>query len=321
MGVTWWLIVIVACLGLAAAIVVAMRPTHPDPSAWRPLANVARLTGLPAYVRAARRRTVRTVATLGLLAVAFGAAALVAARPTGLPSAGYDVRGGQPEDVMVCAGAPPDDPAVAAALRYFAGHATTLDTQRIGLTSTNRRVIPLTRDHQFASERFAAFAGQPIGGDFAPPVRYVDYAASVDDVLALCLTGFPDFESVGAQRRSLVYVGPADFGSAAEGRASLFEGDGVRAMAAAAGVQVNVLLTGRGGEALEGLARDTGGAAFSAQSDVAARLDEIRDRPPPTTDATADAVRSSVPDTPDLPLLVAVLAIVACSLVPVAVRR
>ena len=30
---------------------------------------------------------------------------------------------------------------------------------------------------------------------FSPPVRYVDYAPSVEDILALCMTGFPSFDS------------------------------------------------------------------------------------------------------------------------------
>lgn len=322
MDLSWWLVAIMACVALAAVIVAALRPSSPDAQQWRPLANVERLTTLPAYVRAARRRTVRIVVGLTLLAFAFACAAVVAARPTGLPSTGLDAQVGQPEDVMVCAGAPPDDPAVAAALRYFAGYATTLDSQRIGLTSTNRRVIPMTRDHQFAAQRFGEFASGAAG--FAPAVRYVDYAESVDDVLALCLTGFPgvpDGEDLGAQRRSVVYVGPSEPRAPGESRPALFDTAGLSALAEGAEVQVNVLATGPGDDELRQLAGATGGLAFDAQSDVAARLAEIRANAPPPTEQHESAVRAAAADTPDVPVLLGLLAVVGLSLAGVVVRR
>lgn len=317
MDLRWWVVVIAACVALAVGIVVAVwRPVDTD-ARFRPLANVERLTRLPGYVRAVRVRALTTAATLALLAVALGCAVIAGARPTGLPTAAQDVESGQPEDVMVCAGAPAADPAMAAAMRYFAGHAAPSGTQRIGLTAPNRRVIPLTRDNQFASARFGEYSGAQ---EFAPAVPYSDYAQSVEDLLALCLTGFPDFEAPGAQRRSVVYVGPGALRTAGEPRPALFDADRVRAMAQAAGAQVNVVLTGPGGDELESLARDTGGRFFPAQADVAGALGEIRANPPPPTPDVAATVRAAAPDSPDIPLTVAILAVVALSLLPMVMR-
>jgi hypothetical protein len=316
---------ILACVALAAAIVVALlRPTA-DSRRLRPLANVDRLTALPAYVRAVRIRTVTTVATLALLVVVFGGSVIAAARPTGLPTAAHQADSGQPEDVMVCAGAPVDDPAVKAALRYFAAYVPTLETARIGLTSANRRVIPLTRDHQWAAGRFgdyvSASGGEARASDFAPAVPYSDYAHSVEDVLALCLTGFPEFAEKGAQRRSVIYIGPETLRAPGETRPALFNADRLQAMAEAAGAQLNVLVTGPDGAALGALARATGGRSFPAQSGVAGHLAEIRDNPPPSNPDVSLTIKAATPDSPDIPLIVAILAVAALSLVPLVFRR
>ncbi|MDF2829411.1 MAG: hypothetical protein K0R01_2694 [Mycobacterium sp.] len=320
MELTWWLVVIVACVALAAGIVVALAMPGDDGRRLRPLANVDRLTRLPAYVRAVRRRMIATIAVLVLLVLACGASVLAAARPTGLPTAAHDADTGQPEDVMVCAGAPVDDPQLAAAMRFFAGHVPTFDTQRIGLTSPNRRVIPMTRDHQYAAARFGEYAGSDAArrGDFSPAVSYANYAESTEDVLALCLTGFPDFDEAGAQRRSLIYVGPSMLRAPDETRPSVVGAEQLRELATTAGVQVNAVVTGPSNATLDDLARTTGGKSASASGDVAVRLGEIRDNPPPPT--PGQTVRVSTPESPDVPLAVAVLALAALSLVPLAVK-
>ncbi|BBY26711.1 hypothetical protein [Mycolicibacterium sediminis] len=324
MELTWWLVVIVACLALAVGIVVALLLPIDDRRRLRPLANVDRLTRLPAYVRAVRRRTVTTIATLVLLAVAAAAAVVVAARPTGLPTAAHDAAAGQPEDVMVCAGAPLGDRRLEATLRFFAARVPTFDTQRIGLTSPNRRVIPLTRDHQYAAGRFADYAAPVTDadvddrrGDFAPDVRYVNYAEGVDDLLALCLTGFPGFDEPAPQRRSIVYVGPGrtrDSGPAIVGASRLTE------LATTAGVQVNVITT-TPDDVLSDLARATGGRYVAAESNVAQQLEEIRANPPVPTPEVETRIRAAAPESPDVPLLVALAALTALSLVPLVVRR
>ena len=83
----------------------------------------------------------------------------------------------------------PRIPPRAATLRYFAEQVKTFSTQRIGLTSPNRRVVPLTRDYQYAAAQFAG-----AGDGFVAPVSYVDYTEGAEDLLAMCLTGFPGFD-------------------------------------------------------------------------------------------------------------------------------
>ena len=96
-----------------------------------------------------------------LLTLVFAGAVVAAARPTGLPSAAGESGTGQPEDIMLCVGGPITDRATGAMLRYFSEQVKTFDTQRIGLTSPNRRVIPLTRDHQYAAAQLAGYAQAP----------------------------------------------------------------------------------------------------------------------------------------------------------------
>jgi hypothetical protein len=315
---TWWPVAIAGCLALALCLAAAfLRPMSAERGAPRPLANVGRLTELPEYVYAARRRTVAAIVTIVLLCVMFAAAVVAAARPTGLPSSTRESAAGEPEDMMLCIAQPPTDPAAAAVLGYFAKHVTTFDTERIGLTSSNRRVVPLTRDYQYAAAEFGSYAAGAAG--FVSPTSYVDYAEGVEDLMALCLTGFPDFDHKAAQRRSLIYVGPDSLRSPGDSRPSLFTPDRVRDMAAAAGVQVNVLITGSDTGGLARLARDTGGQALSANDGVDAHVAQLRDRPPAAT-ADANALTKST-DSPDIPLLAALLAATVLAVWPLVRRR
>jgi hypothetical protein len=247
-----------------------------------------------------------------------------AARPTGLPSISQQSTDAQPEDIMLCLGGPVTEPAASATLRYFAERAKTFTTQRIGLTFQDRRVVPLTRDYQYAAARFNEYASASERPDAATGrvsvVSYVDYAGDVEDVLAMCLTGFPSFEQEAAQRRSLIYVGPETLRAPGETRPVLFTADAVRDLARNAEVQVNVVSTGATGGALATLARDTGGRSFPA-SGVAAHLSEIRDNPPPPTAAASDAAAVKSIETPDLPLILALTALAGLVLWPLVVRR
>lgn len=304
MDLRWWPVAIAACLGLALCVAAALRPIAGQRRALRPLANAGRLTELPEYVRAVRMRTVAAVVGIALLGVTFTAAVVTAARPTGLPTAARAAGANQPEDIMLCIAPPATEPAVAATLAYFAKHVSTFDTQRIGLTSANRRVVPLTRDYQYAAAEFEAQAGGSTG--FVAPLSYVDYAESVEDLVALCLTGFPDFDKRTAERRSLIYVGPDSLSAPGDVRPALFTADRVTELATTAGVQVNAMVTGSAPATLARLAAATGGRAVPADGDLAARLAQLRDRPPAPTPG-ADALATS-PDSPDLPLAVALLA-------------
>jgi hypothetical protein len=316
---TWWVVAIAGCVALAICIAaVVFRPMDAERRQLRPLANVGRLTTLPEYVRAARIRSSSMIIAMVLLVIVFAGTIIAASRPTGLPSAAGESGSGQPEDIMLCVDGPVTDPAASATLRYFAEQVKTFDTQRIGVTSPNRRVVPLTRDYQYAAAQLSAYV-QPEHGGFVAPVSYVDYAEGAEDLLALCLTGLPSFDQPPAQRRSVIYVGPDAGGAPDERRPALFTADRVKEMARTAGVQVNVIVTGADSDTLASLARDTGGRSFSADSDVTAHLADIRDNPPAAA-ATDDTAPVKPAESPDVPLAVALLAALLLAAWPV-VRR
>lgn len=328
MELRWWLVAVAglaaltACFALAAVI-----PLNPERRRLRPLAHIERLTRLPEYARAARLRSVSTVLTLVLLVILFGAAAVTAARPTGVDR-GFEAA--HPEDLMLCAGAPVTDPATGALLRHFAAQADGFQTQRIGLTSVNNRVVPLTRDYQFAAGRFGDFAALSQRPDadpaavaaFTPRVRYVDYAAGVEDVLALCLTGFPDFEQKSSHRRSLIYLGPPDLRAPGEARPALFDPQRVTGLAEQAGVQVNVIAQGDDA-ALRSLAERTGGQYIVATTDAAVTdgLDRIAEHPPALVLDDGTRVTSRSQDAPAVVLAVVLVTTALLSVTLVVLRR
>jgi hypothetical protein len=320
----WWLVAIGGCVALAACIVAALlRPMAFGRRPPRALANLGRLTGLPEYRRAARLRTLTAVGTIALLVVIFTATVIAGARPTGLPALGGETQAGQPEDIMLCVGEPVGDPAASALLRYFARQVNTFGTQRIGLTSPNRRVVPLTRDYQYAAAQFNRYGAAPEEqsdvASWSPAVSYADYTENIEDLLALCLTGFPSFDKKTAQRRSLIYLGPGSLPGS--NGTQLFSADSVRSLVAAAGVQVNVLVTGSGSDALDALARETGGRSFSGDSSVEGHLSEIRTHPPAPTDVVDDQAGVERTETPGIAVVLALVAMAALSIWPVVMRR
>jgi hypothetical protein len=326
MELTWWVVAILGCVALAVCIAAALlQPVKSQRRPLRRLANVDRLTRLPEYRRAIYLRTLAAVVAFVLLMLAFGAAVLAAARPTGLPSAAQQFTDTQPEDIMLCMNGPAFDPAIGATLRYFADRVKTFSTQRIGLTSPDRRLVPMTRDYQYAAARFSEYAAAPeqsrAAVRWAPPVSYVDYAGGVEDVLAMCLTGFPSFDQKTAQRRSLIYVGPGSRRAPGETRPVLFSTDAVRDLAQAAGVQVNIVSMGATSSALDALARDTGGRSFPGDPGVAGRLAEVGRHPPRPTTTADDAAAAKPVETPDIPLRLALAALTGLLLWPVVVRR
>ncbi|MBY0287846.1 MAG: hypothetical protein K2X52_11920 [Mycobacteriaceae bacterium] len=320
MELTWWVVAIAGCLGLACCIAaVLLKPMRTVRRRLRLLANVDRLTRLPEYRRAARLRTLSAVVAIALLTVIFGAAVVAAARPIGLPSAARQSQEAQPEDIMLCMGGPPSDPEVRATLRHFATEVGNFSTQRIGLTTADRRIVPMTRDYQYAAGRFNTYAGgSGDAGTWAPALDYVNYAGGVEDVLAMCLTGFPPADQSTAPRRSLIYVGPGSLRTPGDSRPALFTPDGVRDLAQEADVQVNLLFTETDNGALDALARESGGRSFPVNSDANADLAEIRDHPPPSTESQNAAV--SVVETPDIPLVLALTALTALVMWPLVVR-
>lgn len=315
-------------IGAAAVVaVVALAALLPMTAArrrLRPLANIARLTRLPEYARIARLRSLSTIVTLVVLTVMFGAATWAAARPS---VARNDFDAAHPEDIMVCVGQPVTDAATAELLDYFARQAATSpQAQRIGLTSVNRRVVPLTRDHQYAAAQFADYLGghQAHTVPFAPPVPYSDYAASVNDVLALCLSGFPSTEHPNTHRRSVVYLGPSELRAAAEQRAALFADGSVRALAQRTGAQINVIDTAPSpaSGSLAALTRQTGGRYVAAgPTSVTTALNGIRAHAPPARTADGTIVTADVRDAPAVPLAIALLSAAVLSVALMVLRR
>lgn len=329
MDLTWWpLAAIGATCFVAVVALAALLPMTAARRRLRPLANVARLTRLPEYAKVARLRSLSTVVTLVVLTVMFGAATWAAARPSS-PSKDFDAA--HPEDIMLCAGQPVTDAATAELLDYFARQATASpQTQGIGLTSVNRRIVPLTRDHQYATSRLAEYAGASAAqlASFAPPVPYTDYAASVNDVLALCIAGFPATEQRNAHRRSVIYLGPSDLRAAGEPRAALFTDAHVRELAERAGAQVNVVDTAPSpaSGSLVGLTAQTGGRYLvpgptSVTGAVNKALNEIRAHTPPARRDDGTVVTAEFRDAPVVPLAIASLSAAVLSVALLVLRR
>lgn len=306
---------LLVCVAVAVLLPIAKRRRK-----LRPLAHVDRLTRLPEYVRAARMRTLSTAVAIALLALLFVAVLLAGARPT---EPDPNLAETHPEDIMLCVGAPVDDPATGELLSYFAAQATTYGTERIGLTSQTRRVVPMTRDHQYAAGRFGDYARTPTAppASFAPAVSYVDYAQSVADVLALCMTGFPSFEEPSTHRRSLIYLGPSEFRRDGEQLPALFTDERIQEMADRAGIQINVIIPIGADQdadaALRAVTDSTGGRFVSyrpADPGLPAALDGIRADPPLPSMPGDSAGLSS--ENPTIPLG---LALVAAALLTVSV--
>jgi hypothetical protein len=320
----WWPVAAIgtACFLAALALAVSL-PMSAARRRLRPLANVSRLTRLPEYARVARLRSLSTVATLVVLTVMFGAATWASARPT---VAAKDFDAAHPEDIMLCVGQPVTDVATAELLDYFARQvSTSYQSQRIGLTSVNRRLVPLTRDHQYAVTLLGDYARAhgTQSAPFAPRVPYTDYAASVNDLLALCISGFPGTENRG-YRRSVIYLGPSDLRTAGERRAALFTDSSVRDLAQRAGIQLNVVDTAPASASgsLVALTKQTGGRYLApGPGSVAPALNEIRANPPPARRADGTVVTADFRDAPVVPLAIALVSAAVLSVALLVLRR
>lgn len=336
----WWPVAAagLACLCACVLFAVVRRPPRVHRRV-RALAHVDRLTRLPEYTRVVRAQMWSTLVVLVLLVGIFLAAVVAGARPVGAVG-----RASAPQDVMLCVGGPVTDPATAGLLNYFARQTSRFDTQRIGLTSSSLRVVPMTRDYRYAGDSFLRYARlaelarqSPLttaqeaelrsrAAEFDRPLDYVDYARSVEDVLALCLAGFPA-GGESERQRSLIYLGDSSIRPRGEQRPALFNAQQVTQMARDRGVQLNVVTSG--GDSLRPVASGTGGSfrtynstgteadlAGSTDPALSAALDEIRSRP------TQSAVSAEAAgDTPGAALVVGViLAALLCASLAV-VRR
>jgi hypothetical protein len=320
----WWPVALagLVCLLGCVAVAVALPSARAD-RGLRPLAHVDRLTGLPEYARIRRRERLAAATTIAVLVVLFGTAVLTAARPS---DTGRDLDALHPQDVMLCVGAPVTDGTTAQFLNHFARQATTFDSQRIGLTSPTVRVMPLTRDYQYAAQILGDY-GAPTteqAESFAKTVSYADYTPTVADTLALCMTGFGTAPTT--HRRSLIYLGPSAFGPG--GQHGLFSEQQVADMATQAGIQVNAIAgvdvtdaAQRGEAELAALAERSGGLFFRYHAAGSEGSD-------PTLSADLDAIGANparvtgqLPDHPDTLLLTGLAAAVLLSIAMMVARR
>jgi hypothetical protein len=291
-----------------------------------------------------------------LLGLLFTCAAVTAARPVGFASATRNFESLHPEDIMVCVGEPVTDAATAGLLDYFVQRMKKYDTQRIGLTSPTLRVVPLTRDYAYAAQQFTDYAalsslqhsadgGKKLGDKeaaqlrdgidrFSRTVDYSDYAPSVEDILALCMTGFPSFEDKSTHRRALIYAGYSNIRSTDEHRRSLFSTQDIKNLAAKAGIQINAIARTdvvsaayQNSESLSSIVSTTGGR-FSVYNPAgtgvdlnggtdatqAKLLDRIADNPPSVVLSNGMMITRRTWDYPNLPLSISlVVAILLCS--------
>jgi hypothetical protein len=100
---------------------------------------------------------------------------------------------------------------------------------------------------------------------------------------------------------------------------ALFTADRVERLAKSGGAQVNVLVTGAPDETLT-VSRTRPAGARCRRLRRAAQLAEIRDNPPAAT-ATDDTARTKPTESPDVPIVVALIAALALAAWPVVVRR
>jgi hypothetical protein len=330
---TWWPVAVagIACAAVAVALAMLL-PMEQVRRQLRRMANTSRLTRLPEYARLARMRLLSMLVAVALVGLLLGAAVVASARPSGWwwSSAAPD----PPDDIMLCVGEPVTAEVTGQFLTHFADRARTFGTQRIGLTSSNRRVIPMTRDYQYVVGKLGDLAQlsqeQPddasvTAASFSPAVSYVDYAPSVEDILALCMTGFPSFDSTSTHRRSLIYLGPGEIRGAQEERRSLLTADQVSSMARDAGVQINALSSSsRRAGALPAIAKNSGGRYSSLEGregQLAEDLEAIRGDPPAATAPADETVTSWFGDAPAVPLAVAVVTSMLLCLSLLVLRR
>lgn len=367
MELKWAAVIVAGLIALAMAVVAAaLLPMPRIDRVLRPLAHVDRLTRLPEYARVYRVYFLSVIVAGVLLVATFLFALTATARPSGWASAERKFDSVHPEDIMLCVGERASDPTTAGFFNYFAGQAASsggaAETARIGLTSPTLRVIPLTRDQGYLADRLGSLAelariqqdldtGKPVSDSdrarleygistFSRPVAYVDYAPSVTDVLALCMTGFPAYQDRSGHRRQLIYLGYSTFKDPNDERASLYSAEDTKKLAEQSSVQINVIARSdvassstADTDALRRIAYATGGkfalynpagtAAADSGTDptLAGLLDQIRRSPPPVELPGDKILTSRSVDSPETVLIGAVVAVALLSVALAVLRR
>ena len=137
----------------------------------------------------------------------------------------------------------------------------------------------------------------------------------IEDVLSLCLTGFPGFDAPGDTRRSVIYLGPGSLRAPGDDRPSLFTDQQVIDMARRGDIQIDAVATpGRRTDDLAAISRSSGGTFVRFDS---ATLDS-------ELDAVSAGARGVADQRRDAPTVVLVAGLALAGLLGVslmAVRR
>ena len=152
---------------------------------------------------------------------------------------------------------------------------------------------------------------------------YTDYATNVNDVLALCLSGFRSDEERGTRRRSVIYLGPSDIRAAGDQRPALFTDGGVQDLAKRVGAQINVVDTApspASGRWPRSPSRP-GPVPGAGPKSVTAALDEIRSNAPRRAPADGTVVTADSADAPVAPLAIALVSAAVLSVALLVLRR
>ena len=156
---------------------------------------------------------------------------------------------------------------------------------------------------------------------FSAPVSYVDYTANVDDLLTLCLTGFPDFDQSHGATPFADLRRPRRCAHPAIRARRCSPPTGCRDLATTGGVQVNAVITGQDSGALVVAGRVTPADARSpparAWPRASTTFGTTRRRPGSARTPTA----ATAPESPDVPVLIALAAAVALAGWPMVQRR
>lgn len=348
MDLKWALVAWAGVLALIGVVAVAwLIPVTRAQRRLRPLANIDRLTRLPEYQRLHRRRVVSLAIAAALLVVTFLSAMVAAARPVKPITASDGFDASNPRDIMLCVGQPVTDPTTADFFNYYADQAQSFTNEALGVTSDTLRVMPLSRDHAFVEERLRYLASlaqiqqqldtnQGVSTEkklelasglesFSRPIKYVDYAPSLEDALAFCMAAF-DSSGGKNHRRQLVYIGNSYWRAPDEKRPSLYDRGAIEAMVKREGIQVNAIsradvemVSQDGNDTLRRLAEASGGtfalynpagtskAQGGANTVLNTELDKITANPPQAVYLGLGATSSRTFDAPRVALSIAVI--------------
>lgn len=265
----WWILPLAAA---AVAFTASLYRRRRGPQSTRPIAHGERLTELPEYQQALRRRRTRLALAVVFGAVFLAATATAAARPTQRTVDQPEIRN---RDIVLCldvsGSMTSTDAAIASVFEVLARE---FDGERIGMVifdSSSVQLFPLTDDYQYAAEQLtrAKEALDSGAGSFFDGTWNGEGSSLIGDGLASCIQSFPD---TGDTKRSRSVVLATDNFLSGE---PIFTLDEATALATRKSVKVYALNPGdmdygeqpdQPGVQLRAAAERTGGSYFTLDS-------------------------------------------------------